>query len=256
MSRVLVVTEESAVAERLESTDREDAFEVTQTRWITWDVKTLAMHAADVFLLDYRNPGSIPGGITELLAAELREHNSQTPVIFVADFDPLLREMIQAAVGNRNVAFTDTKAFTDVNGIREVLATFAAHRNPGMESQKSRAFPCLFPNLRNHQTGRLDATRVSRVFGIPINRLAGSLGVGAGAVYKTPDSPALQAGLLLYERIARSLLSLVGSEEGLRIWLNTPEIDLDSAIPRDLLMNGEGEVVANLLEDMESGQPG
>ena len=75
-------------------------------------------------------------------------------------------------------------------------------------------------------------------------------------MYKTPDAPSLQTGLLLYERIARSLLSLIGSPEGLRIWLNTPEPELDNEVPRDLLLSGEGQVVAELLEDMQEGQPG
>ena len=75
-------------------------------------------------------------------------------------------------------------------------------------------------------------------------------------MYKTSDAPGLQTGLLVYERIARALLSLVGSEAGLRIWLNTPEPDLDGEVPRDLLLNGEGLVVAELLEDQQEGQPG
>ncbi len=76
------------------------------------------------------------------------------------------------------------------------------------------------------------------------------------AVYKTPDALSLQPGLALFERIASALLHLVGSYEGLRIWLNAPEPDLEGETPRALLLEREGDVVAELLEDMMAGQPG
>jgi CheY-like chemotaxis protein len=264
MRRVLVVSEESGVAKRLASTDPEAIFEVTQATWSSWDIATLTTHVADVFLFDYRNPRSVPGEIAARLATELRRHDPQVPLVFVADFDPYLREMIQAAVGERKVTFAGATAFANVKDLQSLLTHLVTLHDAGNEQvafqpragSSARAFPHLTPEVRNPKSGRLDARRISGLFAVPLNRLAKSLDVDAAAVYKTPDAPALQARLLLYERIAKSLLRLLGSEEGLRIWLNTPEPDLDNEVPRDLILNGEGEAVAELLEDMQEGQPG
>lgn len=264
MSRILVVSEESGVAKRLESTNQEASFEVTQAAWSKWDIASLATQVADVFLFDYRNPGNVPEGIAARLATELRRHDPQIPLVFVADFDPFLREMIQAAVGERNVTFAGPTAFADVKDLQNILKRLLVRHDPAKEQTafqrrvdlQTRAFPHLTPEVRNPKSGRLDARRISSLFAIPLNRLAKSLDADAAAVYKTPDAPALQARLLIYERIAKSLLRLVGSEEGLRIWLNTPEPDMDNEVPRDLILNGEGEAVAELLEDMQEGQPG
>lgn len=263
MSRVLVVSEDAAAAKQLESAEQPADFEVNQTDWEQWDIRSLAERAADVFLFDYRHPEKVPEGTAARLATELKRHDPQAPLVFVADFDPFLREMIQAAIGERNVTFADAASFASGSNIREVLKRLLARYEAGKTQSAlqvnpgspSRAFPHLTPEVRNPQSGRLDARRVSELFAIPLNRLASALGADAAAVYKTPDAPSLQAGLLLYERIARSLLSLIGSPEGLRIWLNTPEPELDNEVPRDLLLSGEGQVVAELLEDMQEGQP-
>jgi CheY-like chemotaxis protein len=264
MSRILIVSEDAAVAQQMQSNGHEADFEIDRTAWSQWDVTTLSDHLADLLLLDYRNPESVPGGITARLATELRQRDPQIPLVFIADFDPILQEMIQATIGERNVTFADTAAFANAGAIENLRTRLLALlHDAGKEhtafqqglNLSARAFPHLTPEVRNPNSGRLDARQVSDLFAIPLNRLATALGADSAAVYKTPDAPSLQPRLLLYERIARSLLRLVGSQEGLRIWLNTPEPDLDNEVPRDLILNGEGEVVVELLQDMQEGQP-
>lgn len=110
-------------------------------------------------------------------------------------------------------------------------------------------------DLHNPESGRLDARRVSELFGLPVRRIAAQLGRHPQTVSKTPDAPGLQQDLALFERIATALLHLVGTREGLRIWLNARNPQLEGKTPIELLTAGQGEVVAEMLEDFLVGQP-
>jgi len=72
---------------------------------------------------------------------------------------------------------------------------------------------------------------------------------------KTPDAPSVQAGLALFQRIGVALVRLVGSSEGLRIWMNAPNPQLEGRTPLSIVLEGQGEGVAEMLEDMLVGQP-
>jgi DNA-binding response OmpR family regulator len=119
----------------------------------------------------------------------------------------------------------------------------------------SRVRSHLLPPLRN-PNGRLDAKRVARLFGMPLAEVARILHRQASTMHKTPDAPSLQQPLALFERIAVALLPLAGSEEGFRMWMNAPSPDLGGLAPMELLKRGQGEIVAELLEDALVGQPG
>ncbi len=111
-------------------------------------------------------------------------------------------------------------------------------------------------DLHHPESGRLDARRIGELFGMPLRRVAALLGRNAQTVAKTPDAPTIQPGLALFERIATALLSLVGSEAALRIWLNAENPQLDRQTPMEWILQGEGLVVAELLESQLGGQPG
>lgn len=74
-------------------------------------------------------------------------------------------------------------------------------------------------------------------------------------MHKTPDAAALQPALRLYERIAANPRRLTGSEEGVRIWMNATNPELEGEAPLTLLLHGEGEVVAALLDSVMRGAP-
>ncbi len=103
--------------------------------------------------------------------------------------------------------------------------------------------------------GRLDAQAVSALYGISLAALSRALGRSEQAVHKTPNSPRIQPALRVYERIAAMLLRLTGSEIGLRTWMQASHPELEEETPLALLLNGEGEVVADLLEDVLRGEP-
>jgi len=262
MSKVLIVSEDAGIVERLNS-DSQPLLEVTQTAWGAWNIDTLPQQGIDLVLLDLRNPGDASGADRNHLVVECKKLSAETPLLFVTDVDPIVRQVMHAAAQGRNMAFADPDALIDVDDMEHAVVKFLNRRKPGKvepitqaKPQSRPVFPQLVPELRNPESGRLDARRISDLFSIPLKQLSSSIGAASANVYKTPDAPGLQDRLSLYERIARMLLLLVGSEEGIRMWLNTPDLELDGELPRSLILSGEGEVVADLLEDMLEGQPG
>jgi hypothetical protein len=101
--------------------------------------------------------------------------------------------------------------------------------------------------------GRLDAKAVADALGIPWTRLAVLLGSTKQAVGKTPDSPALQAALRPYERIARLRATL--PEKRFLAWMQRSNVHLDDHTPLQIIEEGRAEVVADLVESMLTGTP-
>lgn len=111
------------------------------------------------------------------------------------------------------------------------------------------------PELHNPRSGRLDARRVADFFGMAPATLAKILGRSPQALHKTPDAESLQEHLAVFARIATSLLSAFDGKAQARIWLNSPNPDLDETRPIELLKNKRPDVVAELLEDALLGHP-
>lgn len=110
--------------------------------------------------------------------------------------------------------------------------------------------------LLDAKSGRVDARRVARFFGLSLSALAKGLGTTPLALRKAPASPRFQRGLLSLLRIASSLLTLFDSPEQSRAWLNTPHPELDHVAPLDLVKEQKAGVVADLLDDALLGHPG
>jgi CheY-like chemotaxis protein len=137
-----------------------------------------------------------------------------------------------------------------------LLDALEAGRERKVPRSRARGAPRLHPELHNPESGRIDARRVAGFFGLSLAKLAKALGRSPQSVHKTPDSARLQKGLGLFLRIAAGLIALLGSEGDGRIWLNTPSPDLDNTRPLELIEEGQGEIVAELLEDALLGHPG
>ena len=116
-------------------------------------------------------------------------------------------------------------------------------------------FPHLALDLYAPQSGRLDARRVGALFGIKLADIARLLKQKLPTLSKTPDAPSLQSGLIVFQRIGLALARLVGSREGIRIWMNAPNPQLEDRTPLSVVLEGQGEVIAEMLEDMLVGQP-
>jgi hypothetical protein len=116
-------------------------------------------------------------------------------------------------------------------------------------------FPHLALDLYDTESGRLDARRIGALFGIKLGDLARLLHQKLPTLSKTPDAPSVQSGLLLFQRMGLVLIRLVGSTEGIRIWMNAPNPQLEGKMLLSVVLEGQGKVVAEMLEDLLLGQP-
>lgn len=102
-------------------------------------------------------------------------------------------------------------------------------------------------------SGRLSARKVGDAFGLSLNEMASILGTTRQALFKTPDSKAIQKSLFGFERVARLRTLLAPEEFG--AWLNMSNEPLDGHAPLELIRQGQVVAVANLAEDMLTGSP-
>lgn len=102
-------------------------------------------------------------------------------------------------------------------------------------------------------SGRLSARKVADLFELSLNAIAAIFGTTRQALFKTPDSKAIQGKLAPFERIA-CLRTLLASEE-FRAWLNMSNELLDDLVPLELIQRGQASVVADLADDMLTGSP-
>jgi len=109
--------------------------------------------------------------------------------------------------------------------------------------------------LRNDDSGRLDAKKVGEVFDLPVTTVASCIGRPRATVDKTPDSIAVQSGLRQFERIASSLLAVTGSIKGLKVWLNSPSAEFEDHTPLDVIRLGQAEMLADWVDDARLGSP-
>ena len=186
----------------------------------------------------------------------------ETGVLYFAGTDATGLEWLSNALKQPNVDFilgTDDPRELRLRANR-LLARGREHRNapqdignptvPTPHSALLHTVPHLHASI-----GRLDAREVSTLYGVSLAALARALGRSEQAVHKTPTSAGIQPALHVYERIAAILLRLTGSETGLRTWMQASNPELEDETPMTLLMNGEGEVVAELLEGVLRGDP-
>jgi hypothetical protein len=146
--------------------------------------------------------------------------------------DHLLKEVERALSGGPGAREIAPPRPSPLDEIKEVLAATA--------------------DLRT-RSGNLSADRVASLYGVSMNQLAGWLGKSRQAVSKTPDADSLQAGLAYFERVAR-LRTVIPKDNFLK-WLRMRNDQLDDKEPLELLAKGEGQVVADLVDDMLTGAP-
>ena len=108
-------------------------------------------------------------------------------------------------------------------------------------------------NLRNKE-GRLSADLVADLYAVSGSKLAEWLGHNRQTVNKTPDAELLQEPLEFFERVAR--LTTVLDAPKFRKWLRIPNKALEGKRPLELMASRDWQVVADLVDDMLTGQPG
>jgi hypothetical protein len=111
------------------------------------------------------------------------------------------------------------------------------------------------PDLRNAESGRLDARRIAAATGLSLAALARASGVTQQALSATPDSPGAQAGLLPIARLS-SMLDEMFPPEHKRVWLQTPHPRFGGRSPARAIEEGDAELVTLSVESALEGHPG
>ena len=105
--------------------------------------------------------------------------------------------------------------------------------------------------LRNGETGRLDAGRIAEFFGLTLKELACLAGSQYSDLRLQPDMECLQVKLCSFERVVSAARFIVGDEnaiEAFKVWLNTKTKSLGDS-PIKVIRAGKIDMLADWLED-------
>lgn len=115
--------------------------------------------------------------------------------------------------------------------------------------------PILLHGLHHPISSRLDAGRVADALGLSLKAFSDAHGLKYRTVHKTPDAAALQPLLSRYHRIISLLERILEDPADVQIWLNTPLPDFADHSPVQMILDGHGQAVRELLEDLLAGLP-
>jgi hypothetical protein len=113
----------------------------------------------------------------------------------------------------------------------------------------------MVEGLHEPNTGRLSAQAVADMLGISVSALAKGIGLTPSALSKRPNAKAAQGALRELEFSIAALRRLLGSDTGMRAWLNAPNLDLGQEPPIHLLTKGSVNEFANYIRSALAGQP-
>ncbi len=114
--------------------------------------------------------------------------------------------------------------------------------------------------IRDPGSGKIDARRVSEVFGLRLTQLVDLCGVTKQALSRSPTSARVQERLAVFDELCKGIVWCGGDEEVFRTWLNRPNPDFmscggPSPTPMALLLRGQADLVAARLEQLLRGLP-
>ena len=209
---------------------------------------SIAEEATDFVVLDL----GLPGGVSGLeLVGELRKKNPTLPALLLTTENP--SDQVWQAVA--------AKPWIQLMRMPVSPGELQYHLARFMESvgSKQRSPAPLkvnpFPEIRNDDSGRLDASKIANVFDLTMNEVALCVGRPRSTLVKTSDSVSIQPKLRHFERIANGLLTVTGSMKGLKMWLNSPGPSLDNHTPLEVLRLGKVELLAGWVDDARLGSP-
>ncbi len=170
-----------------------------------------------------------------------------TPVVVAA------RSLTQAAAAQAiEAGATLVTPITVLGAALANLSRVVVRATPAPESALERN---TVPEFHDRRTGKLNASRIARAFGISLAALANSIGVTPSALSKRPTARAAQDKLRDIEFAWATLKRLLGSEESARAWLNTAHPDLGGQPAISLLTKGSAKAFADYIRSALSGQP-
>lgn len=244
--RTLVFDKDRSVAEKLQSVSPFGPLQIAEASDIQELEESLAADPPDIIVL-HESPGE------EIVATldNLRKLRPSIPAILLCG----------AASSAWTVTINDkaTEVLCETVSAQDIHYRIAKLKQgcvaETLTPYLTRSKVQIHPELRNVQSGRLDAKKISVVFGMTLADVCRSINKPLQAVHKTPDSKNLQEDLFFYERIASSISNISKQKNALRIWLNAPNKAYPGKLPVDMIIAGKGGKLASLLEDVLLGHP-
>ncbi len=118
----------------------------------------------------------------------------------------------------------------------------------------------LLPQVRDPETGRIDAGKLARALGVKKAQLARTLGVDRRLLSSKPTLPKIQKRAAILERALAILIDYLGDEKTARMWFHTPHPSLEGHTAWEVCENREAfpkglEVVLRMVERVPEGIP-
>lgn len=199
--------------------------------------ETVEIEKPDVILLDF----SIPSLSGKAVVDYIRRQFPNTLVILEMTPMKLRRNMNLVRIADDIVVAPYKPA--ELRMRVDVVVAMRAHP----------VRPSLLAELHDPATGRIDAKKLADYLGISLASLANAIGKQYKAVFKTPASEPLQSALAPIHRAIVALYRYFGRRRESLAWLNTANPELDAKRPKDLVLEGKAEIVADMLEGALAG---
>ncbi|MGV3663229.1 MAG: hypothetical protein ACO1TE_23860 [Prosthecobacter sp.] len=118
----------------------------------------------------------------------------------------------------------------------------------------------LRQRLSDEATGRLDGSKIAKLFGLSTQEMGKLCGVTKQSFHKNPTSKGMQEKLEPLVKAARGVLWCGGDEGRFRTWLNAPNADFPEVegrqlTPLDLIRMGHAQVIADKVQNLLTGHP-
>lgn len=195
----------------------------------------------------------LAGGIGDLKS--LREQYPETPVLVTCKRpDKTLKQAIDLGITDFITGTLDSNELR----IRVHLCfrNWRLHEPEPDFVQERTQNPIDVPLKELHSpSGRLSSVAIAKYLDVPLSGVASALGVNYTALHKTPDSPSAQPRLATFKRILGILKDMLGPQETVRAWLNSPHPGLGDRTPISVMLEGHAEAVLTILENALAGVP-
>lgn len=200
-------------------------------------IETVQLEKPDAVLLDV----SMPSSSGREIVNSLRRHFPEMPVIL---------EMTTMKMGE---SMNLMRLADDVVVEPYKPAELRMRVDSAVAERARLAMPPVVTALHDPATGRIDAKKLADYLGIKLTELTEAIGGEYKAVFKTPASEPLQSALAPIHRTVMALHRYFGRRQESLAWLNTANPELEAKRPKDLVLEGKAEVVADMLEGALAG---
>ncbi|HLK58022.1 MAG TPA: MbcA/ParS/Xre antitoxin family protein, partial [Chthonomonadaceae bacterium] len=258
--KIMVVDDDIQWAQGLEARFQNAHIDFRPKKWLQQSSETtLTRLKPDVVLWDCTG-SSEEGSDTLRLVLDMHHKKPTLPMLLVVDFqetdftqpfeEMASIDLVRTPVNLDEVMYRMRRLLRDMIGskaVRHMQQTPPMAKTQTTESTsldlRNRSFPHLALDLYDPGSGRLDAKKICALFGMKLADLAHLLQQKLPTLSKTPDAPSIQSGLTLFQRIGLALIRLVGSPEGIRLWMNAPNPELEGKTPCAVVLSGQEDVV-------------